>query len=162
MRTDFYAGEIRPFASSRLPNGFLPCDGRLLLITEYKQLYDVIGVTYGGDNRTTFGLPDLRGKVVMHRSDQYPLADSGGRESVSLTSIHLPSHTHNLQGNSDLQTSVTDPSGNVPGAGTGHYSSQTPIEPMRYNCVSASGSGSAHDNMMPFLVLQYAIAYTGW
>ena len=89
-----YVGEIRMFAGNFAPAGWMLCNGQLLPISENEVLFALIGTTYGGDGQSTFGLPDLRGRVPVHQGSGFTLAEQGGQETVTLTAPQLPPHTH--------------------------------------------------------------------
>src|ERR671913_1343199 len=89
-----YIGEIRIFAGTFPPKGWLMCEGQLLPISENDALFTLIGTTYGGDGQSTFALPDLRGRVPVHKGSAFPLGDKAGVESVTLTTQQIPVHSH--------------------------------------------------------------------
>src|SRR6266849_1701528 len=91
-----YVGEIRMFAGNFAPAGWKFCEGQLLAISNYETLFQLIGTTYGGDGQTTFGLPDLRGRLPVHQGNGFNLAQSGGAEQVTLAISQIPAHTHTL------------------------------------------------------------------
>ena len=89
-----YVGEIRMFAGNFAPAGWMFCEGQLLPISEYETLFNLIGTTYGGDGKSTFALPDLRGRVPLHFGNGFTLAETGGVEEVTLTTSQIPAHSH--------------------------------------------------------------------
>src|SRR5437870_12805594 len=95
-----YVGEIRMFGGNFAPAGWMFCEGELLPISEYETLFNLIGTTYGGDGQSTFALPDLRGRLPLHVgqgpgiTQSYQLAQTGGVESVTLTTQQIPIHSH--------------------------------------------------------------------
>src|SRR5580698_2203692 len=89
-----YVGEIRMFAGNFAPAGWMFCEGQLLPISEYETLFNLIGTTYGGDGQSTFQLPDLRGRLPMHQGNGFTLAETGGVETVTLTTSTIPAHSH--------------------------------------------------------------------
>ena len=89
-----YVGEVRIFAGNFAPAGWMFCEGQLLPISEYETLYNLIGTTYGGDGQSTFGLPDLRGRIPMHFGNGFTQAETGGVETVTLTVSQIPAHSH--------------------------------------------------------------------
>ncbi len=122
--SESYLGEIRMFAGSFAPDGWLFCDGQTLSISQYPTLYGLIGTTYGGDGQTNFNLPDLRGRVPIHQGTlqvpgggTYVRGQSGGAERVTLTEQQIPAHNHVWQAGSG--NTVTDPTGRVLAGGTG-------------------------------------------
>src|SRR5438309_7700397 len=104
-----YVGEIRMFAGNFAPAGWMFCEGQLLPISENETLFNLIGTTYGGDGQSTFGLPDLRGRVPIHMGTQagttYQIAEKTGVEEVTLTTQQLPVHTHAVIASGDLAAS---------------------------------------------------------
>src|SRR6266481_8082864 len=89
-----YVGEIRMFAGNFAPAGWMFCEGQLLPISQYETLFNLIGTTYGGDGQSTFALPDLRGRLPLHFGNGFTLAETGGAETVTLTTQQIPAHTH--------------------------------------------------------------------
>ena len=122
-----YVGEIRMFAGNFAPNGWMFCDGQPLPISEYDTLFQLIGTTYGGDGESTFLLPDLRGRVPIHIGNGVTLAETGGVETVTLTTQQIPSHNHALLGSS-LIANDPNPQNNVLGESSAisMYQSATP------------------------------------
>src|SRR5688572_18285807 len=89
-----YVGEIRMFAGNFAPAGWMFCEGQLLPISENETLFQLIGTTYGGDGQSTFGLPDLRGRIPIHQGNGFILAETGGAEEITLTVQQIPAHSH--------------------------------------------------------------------
>ena len=154
-----YIGEIRPFAFGDVPEGWLLCDGGLLPIEKYQQLFSVIVTTYGGDGISTFALPDLRGRTGIGMVEDAELGDKGGVETVTLSQSTIPTHTHALYASVDLGT-TTEYEGNVLG-GSKAYSAATPNGEMIANTLAEAGGEKAHDNMQPFLTLNFCICAAG-
>src|SRR3954465_10565635 len=92
-----YVGEIRMFAGNFAPAGWMFGEGQLLPISENETLFQLIGTTYGGDGQSTFGLPDLRGRIPLHQGNSFQLAQTGGVEEVTLMTSQIPSHSHLFQ-----------------------------------------------------------------
>lgn len=172
-----YISEIRAFACNFAPQGWMFCDGQLLPISQYSSLFALLGTTYGGDGRTTFALPDLRGRTPVHMG-QGPglsarkLGAKSGAETMTLKQQHLPTHNHSVtvgvecvEGTGNSNTA----SGNVwakdagPAAVT--YSSETPDGQMASDAVTVSQADVGNDTpfgiMQPFQVINYCIAVTG-
>ncbi len=169
-------GEIRPFASNFAPEGWLPCDGRTLNIQEYQPLYALIGVTYGGDGSTTFKLPDLRGRLPVGQGQgtgltNRTLGQMGGASTVTLAQANLPVHSHGFsvsgnEGSTNIpstgaplavpqaQTGGTMYAYATPGTGTAQTFAADTI-------TTAPGTGLPHNNLMPYLAINYIIAVTG-
>jgi microcystin-dependent protein len=159
-----FIGEIRPFGFNFPPIGWALCDGSLQSIAEYEALFVVIGTTYGGDGQSTFGLPDLRGRMPVHRGNTIQIGQQAGVESVSLLTSHLPPHSHGVMASADL-AGATTPAGNVPGAkprgGVDAYAAATALTPLAAGGVSTAGSSQAHDNLQPSLVMNFCISLYG-
>jgi microcystin-dependent protein len=163
---DPYLGEIRMFAGSFVPAGWQPCDGSLLNINQFTALYSLLGVTYGGDGRSTFALPDLRGRFVVHRDPAVGLqpGTTGGSESVTVLTAQLPPHDHALLGSAAAAT-ATDPAAGtwasaasppfVPGA------SAAPAQAMSPASLEPAGGSQPHENRPPYTVVWFGIATTG-
>ncbi|WP_126946887.1 tail fiber protein [Xanthomonas sp. BRIP62409] len=169
MATPFI-GEIRMFGFGRTPQGWQACDGSLLQISEYEPLYLLLGTAYGGNGTSTFGVPDLRGRLPIHQGQapglsNYPLAQSAGTETVTLIDLQMPAHTHTAQATTAAAT-ATAPVGLLPAAVSGSlfYVSDTTggtTLAMSAQSTSFSGGGQPHENRMPTLTVQYCIATTG-
>src|SRR5216110_1913201 len=106
-----YVGEIRIFAGNFALAGWMFCEGQLLPISENETLFQLIGTTYGGDGQSTFGLPDLRGRIPIHQGNGFILAETGGAEEITLTVQQIPAHTHPLLATA-AGASSTNPSTN--------------------------------------------------
>ena len=161
-----YVGEIRLFAGNFAPAGWMFCDGSLLSIAQNTTLFQLIGTTYGGDGVQTFGLPDLRSRVPIHMGQgvglsNYVLGQNGGSETVTLTASQIPAHTHVLNANSNHGTAVT-PTNNV-WAGSADFSQYAagPNGTMSPGAVGLAGSSQPHDNMLPYLGINFIISLFG-
>ncbi|QAU24851.1 phage tail protein [Dyella sp. M7H15-1] len=171
MSTPF-VGEIRLFGFPRIPTGWLACDGSLQSISGYEVLYTLLGTTYGGDGQNTFGLPDLRGRVPLHQGtgnglSPRPLGQSVGTESVDLTIVQLPLHTHIAYATTN-QANATSPSssvapGTVASTDTMYSSNLTGARSfnLENSAVTYTGGSQPHDNTMPTLTASYCIAFEG-
>ncbi|MCH6257113.1 tail fiber protein [Puniceicoccaceae bacterium K14] len=159
-------GEIRAFSFNIIPNGWLACDGQVLLIKEFKTLFSIIGTTYGGNGKTTFLLPDLRSRTPIQADDNYPLAEFGGSAKQSLTVEQYPSHNHEIRVNGDAPNAF-DANDNyfasfsaadiyVPFMGDGADEA-----PMGTEIIGSQGAGHGHHNIQPSLSLNYCINYLG-
>jgi len=163
-----FVGEIRMFAGNFAPAGWAICDGALLAITENETLFNLIGTTYGGDGQSTFALPDLRSRVPVHMGtlsgtgSQYTLGQSGGEETVTLTAIQTPAHSHPAQC-SAVAAATPSPAGGVWAASDvvaftpGANANTT----MNVGAVGATGGTQPHDNMVPFLAINFIISLFG-
>ncbi|MDH3451997.1 MAG: tail fiber protein [Gammaproteobacteria bacterium] len=159
-----FLGEIRMFAGNFAPRGFALCDGQLVAISQNDALFSLLGTIYGGDGRTTFGLPDMRGRIPIHAGSGPGLStrrigSRGGAENVTVSANQMPAHTHQLQADADVANEHT-PGGNVLAAAP-VYTNSTPATPMAGAAIGTSGSGQPHPNVQPFLCVNFIIALAG-
>lgn len=165
--SDPFVGELMLFAGNFAPVGWFFCDGSILDIGTYDVLFALIGTTYGGDGVTTFAVPDLRGRIPIHRGIGPGLSNRtqgelGGAERVTLLPTQLPSHTHAATCMAGAGSSDT-PTGLLPardGAGTLAWGATTPVA-MAAAHIGTAGSGLTHENRMPVLPLNWCIAWSG-
>jgi microcystin-dependent protein len=161
-----FLAEVRIMAFNFAPRGWAFCDGQILPINQNQSLYSLLGTTYGGDGRTTFALPDLRGRTPIHvgRSnggDDHRLGQKSGEETHTLAANEMPQHRHPLKATNTMGT-ATAPQGHVLAEASlptfGSFGTPTP---MGSNSVTNVGGGQAHENMQPYLALNYCIALQG-
>lgn len=156
-----YVGEVRMFAGDFAPQGWFLCNGQLLPISEYETLFLLIGTTYGGDGQATFALPDLRGRAPTHVGSGLALAQTGGVESITLATAQIPAHTHAVAA-STATGNRASPSGAVWAAsGANQYSAVAPSNAMDAANVLSTGGGQPHENMVPFVTLNFIISLYG-
>lgn len=156
-----YVGEIRMFAGNFAPAGWMFCEGQLLPISEYETLFNLIGTTYGGDGQSTFALPDLRGRVPLHFGNGFVLAETGGVETVTLTVAQIPAHSHPALAQSG-NGNQSSPANTVWAASSlGQYSSAAPNANMNGNALASVGGSQPHNNLMPFLAVDFIISLFG-
>ena len=162
-----FVGEIRMFAGTFAPRSWAFCDGQLLAISGNDALFSLLGTIYGGDGRTTFGLPDLRGRLPIHHGTGPGLAPRtlgarGGIEQASVSSAQLPSHTHPMQVSSDV-SDTANPGSNVTARPTSVdlYIEEAPNTDMSGSAITSVGGGQPHHNVMPFLAINFIIALVG-
>jgi len=160
--TEIYLGQILPAAFQFAPKGFAQCNGQLMAIAQNQALFSLLGTQYGGDGRTTFALPDLRGRTPIGYNTSYPIGAVGGTETVTLTSQQLPTHAHQLVGTAAANT-TRNPNGAMLGASTGAEYAPTggPQVDLAPNSIAAAGGNQPHENMQPYNVINYCIALTG-
>jgi len=179
-------GEVRMFGGNFAPRGWAFCEGQLLAISQNQALFSILGTTYGGDGRTTFGLPDLRGRVAISPGTgpglpTYKLGDRSGQTTVTLNTTQMPSHNHiaNTQvvGAPAVGVNGDGPDSNTPAGahlgGTGTelvYNGEDPTGLLEgvsagtlgvQTTVLNNGGNQAHNNMQPYLAVYYIIALTG-
>ena len=163
--SEAYLGEIRMFSGEFAPINWAFCNGQLLEINEYQALFSLLGNKYGGDGVTNFALPDLRGRIPIHTSPQYPLASKGGSENVTLTEANLPAHTHIVNANNvKTETTESSPANHVWGvADLKNYQTDmaSDIVQMNSSLMVSVGGNQPHENMMPSLVINFIIATQG-
>ncbi|MGE3801486.1 MAG: phage tail protein [Candidatus Kapaibacterium sp.] len=163
-----YIGQISMVAFNFAPRGWAFCDGQLLPISQYTALFSLIGTTYGGDGRTTFALPDLRGRVPLHMGQgpglsSYREGQVGGTETVTLLSSQMPSHNHLANANGSPGTQFTPINGFWAAEGTETVATYaaTATGMMNPNAIGLAGGNQSHNNMQPYLVIAFTIALEG-
>jgi len=158
-----FIGEIRMFAGNFAPVGWAFCNGALIPISENDALFNLIGTTYGGDGQTTFALPNLQSRVPVHVGPGFALGQSGGAESVTLTTSQIPAHSHVPQAFNATTNNQPSPLGNVWAADTAlsPYSSSAPSVGMNPAACGLTGGSQPHDNMVPFLVINFILSLFG-
>ena len=157
-----YIGEIRIFGGNFAPNGWAFCDGAILSIAEYDALFNLIGTTYGGDGQSTFGLPDLRGRIPVHQGGGVILAETGGRENVLLSSIHLPAHSHELRAGAGGNKETSPANALLASGGVQQFASnRSPASATLQAGLAAAGATQPHDNMMPYTAVSFIISLFG-
>lgn len=161
-----FLGEIRTFGFTFAPRGWASCDGQLLPIAQHQALFALLGTTYGGDGRTTFALPDLRGRVAVHVGrgpglSSYRQGERGGEEAVALTPEQLPSHTHDVRAR-DRRGRSRIPTGRFLARVTrGRLYAPDHDVLLHPDTVTETGGGQPHPNLPPHLVLNVCIALQG-
>lgn len=144
------------------PRGWAFCDGQLLPIAQNQSLYSLLGTTFGGDGRTTFALPDMRGRTPMHKGIEYSIGTKAGSETVTLTAAEISLHNHLVKA-SDQPANKTQPANNtvLGKAQTPVYCNADNIVGLKASTVSRSGGSMPHNNMQPSLALNFIIALQG-
>ena len=156
------------FAGNFAPRGWAFCDGQLLEISQNDALFSLFGTNYGGDGRTTFGLPDLRGRVPIHYGSgpgltNRNLGSKSGSETVTVNSNQLAQHTHTFQSSLDLATEIT-PEAQVPAQSPTndiYGPNMAPIVNMASSSISSVGGSQSHSNIMPFQCIHFIVALAG-
>ncbi|NVB39024.1 phage tail protein [Pseudenhygromyxa sp. WMMC2535] len=161
-----FIGQIIIFAGNFAPRGWAMCHGQLLSISENTALFSILGTTYGGNGKTTFGLPDLRGRVPISAGDGpglsvHTLGQKSGAEQVTLSAANMPSHNHSLNVFSG-DAKQSSASGNVLGdAQTQVYSSDSPNATASEHAIANTGGSQPVSTMQPYLAINYIIALQG-
>lgn len=160
-----FLAEVRMVGFNFAPRGWAFCDGQILPINQNQSLYSLLGTTYGGDGRTSFALPDLRGRTPIHvgRSNgggEHRLGEKAGEESQTLSVAEMPEHRHGWRANGASGDNPI-PAGNVLGSFNNAYRDQADVVELRAGSLTDAGGGQAHNNVQPTLVLNFCIALRG-
>ena len=158
-----YVGEIRLVGFNFAPQGWAFCDGSLLSIANNEVLFTLLGTTYGGDGVNTFALPNLTGRVPVHQGtgqSNYVMGQTGGVASVTLTTNQMPIHTHTVNGQSGIGNAVSPVNNYFAGSTPAIYSLPSGYVNMG-SVVGLTGGSQAHDNMQPYLAMNYIISLFG-
>jgi microcystin-dependent protein len=158
-----YLGEIRMFGGNFAPRGFANCSGQLLSIAQNSALFALLGTTFGGDGQSTFGLPDLRGRVPVHQGAGTVIGEVSGVESVTLTTAQMPAHTHDLRAAAGGTKASSPTNAFFASGGPQQYISgrTSPLSGALQGGLSAAGGAQPHNNMMPYAVVTFIIALEG-
>jgi len=166
---DPFLAEIRIFSFNFPPNGWAFCNGQLILITQNSALFSIIGTYYGGNGRTNYGLPNFQGRTPMHVGQGSGLSfhiqgETGGTETVTLFQNQIPLHNHNLMA-APLNSQSISPTNNSLGRGNPvrvyNNTIGAPDATMATNSIAPSGGNLPHNNMMPYLTMNFCIALQG-
>ena len=162
-----YIGEIRMFGGNFAPSGWAFCAGQLMPISENDALFTLIGTTYGGDGQETFGIPNLNGRVPIHQGQgksgtTYQMGEMAGTESITLTVQQIPIHNHSFLADGAQGNQVT-PAGNYPANSFNvtPYINQPTDGNMNGNAITPIGGSQPHENMQPYLCINYIISLFG-
>ena len=163
-----YIGEIRCFGFNFSPQGWAFCNGQLISISQNAALFNLIGTTYGGDGLNTFALPDLRSRVPVHQGSfagvTHVVGQVGGVENVTLTGQEIPAHSHLIVATSNaatLKRPVPNTFYAASSSGNNFYEAGTTLTALANNTVSSAGGGQPHNNIQPYLTLNWCIAMFG-
>jgi microcystin-dependent protein len=157
-----FIGEIRMMSFGFAPRFWAPCNGQLLLISTNQALFSLLGTTFGGNGTTTFGLPDLRGRVPIHDGAGHTLGERGGEQAHTLSVGELPGHAHVLNGTNEAANTAS-PGANLPAQATAqiYNGAVAPLTTLHGSSVTNAGGSQAHLNMQPFLTVSFCIAISG-
>ncbi len=161
-----FLAEIRIFAGNFAPRGWAFCNGQLLPIAQNTALFSLIGTTFGGDGRTTTALPNLKGRAPMHPGrgsglTARRLGQRGGTETVTLTKAQIPNHTHTLRGSGPASQNVPTNAGHATNPAVRRYAAANNLVATAGAALGATGGSGAHNNLQPFLALNFIIALVG-
>jgi len=164
---DPFVAEIRIFPFNFAPKGWAFCDGQILPLSQNTALFSLLGTTYGGDGRSTFQLPDMQGNAPMHPGQGpglslHDLGEMGGTQTVTLLTSEIPMHSH------ALNASVSDGTDTKPanelfaqGVGVQIWGTNAPNANLAGNAIAPAGGNLPHNNMQPYLTLNFCIAMQG-
>jgi microcystin-dependent protein len=155
-----FLGEVKIISWNFPPKGWTFCNGQLLPINQNQALFSILGTTYGGDGRVTFGLPNLQGRMPVHVGDGIVLGERGGETAHTVNQSEMPAHNHVPVGNSSAPTAPA-PGGNLWAANPNNLYSNAQNSAMNPACILPTGGSQPHENMSPYLVLNFIIALQG-
>jgi microcystin-dependent protein len=156
-----FLGEIRMVGFGFAPRGWAFCDGQLLPIDQNQALFSLLGTTFGGNGTISFGLPDLRGRTPIHVDSQHPRGHIAGQESHALALNELPQHSHTVRASAN-PSADDDPTASLLGQGPGNlFGAQYVPVAMGSEMIASAGGGQPHENMQPWLALNFCIALQG-
>ncbi|MEP6635308.1 MAG: tail fiber protein [Acidobacteriota bacterium] len=168
---DPFVAEIRIFGFNFAPTGWALCNGQILPLSQNTALFSLLGTTYGGDGRSTFALPDMQGNAAMHPGQGqglslYDLGQQGGSETVTLLTSEMPIHNHTLLANPNpgdnlIPSPTTSLASSTGGSVYVTAASNPPLKQMAFQALPAAGGNLPHNNMQPYLVLNFCIALQG-
>ena len=164
---DPFVAEIRIFPFNFAPKGWAFCDGQILPLSQNTALFSLLGTTYGGDGKSNFALPNMQGNAPMHPGQGpglslHDLGETGGSDTVSLLESEIPAHSHSLiasQSDANNQSPVNQLY--AAGVGIGMYAAPGPLTPLNANAVAPAGGDQPHNNLQPYLTLNFCIALQG-
>ena len=165
-----YIGEIRMFGGNFAPAGWAFCNGQLIAISENDTLFNLIGTTYGGDGQQTFALPNLQSRVPIHQGTgpglpTVVIGQTGGVESVTLTTQQIPVHTHITVGSMSVGSAATPTPGEwlatATAANITPYGTDAPLTTLNAASISLTGGSQPHENVQPYLCVNFIISLFG-
>jgi microcystin-dependent protein len=158
-----YVGEIRIFAGNFAPVGWELCQGQLIAISQNEVLFNLIGTTYGGDGQTTFALPDLQGRLPVHTGSGFVIGQVSVQETVTLSVNQIPAHNHLLNAVPGTGTISSPTNAFLAASALTEFSTgaPNPADGMNAKALGNTGGSQPHDNMSPYLVVNFIISLFG-
>jgi microcystin-dependent protein len=156
-----FLSEIKLVSFNFPPKGWALCNGQFLPINQNQALFALLGTTYGGNGQTTFALPNLRGRVPIHMGNGHTLGEAAGSTSVTVNIQQLPTHMHGLQASPNSTGTAADPTNSLLAPANTGYSNPQSLITLDPTSVTSVGGSQPHNNMMPYLVLNFIIALQG-
>jgi microcystin-dependent protein len=157
-----YIGEVRMMSFGFAPKGWAQCNGQMMSIQQNTALFAILGTTFGGNGTTTFQLPDLQSRIPVHTGSGYVLGQVGGEAAHTLSTAEIPKHTHTLTAVGTPAANQRAIAGNMPGAPAfNFYDTTASLTAMDPSAVTANTGNQPHDNMQPYLVVNFCIALIG-
>ncbi|HEU0298221.1 MAG TPA: tail fiber protein [Longimicrobium sp.] len=156
-----FLSEIKIVSFNFPPKGWALCNGQFLPINQNQALFALLGTTYGGNGQTTFALPNLRGRVPIHFDASHDLGEAAGSTSVTVNIQQLPTHMHGLQASSTATGTTADPTNAFLGPANSVYGAAVSLTTASPQSVTSVGGSQPHNNMMPYLTLNFIIALQG-
>lgn len=158
--SDPFLSEIKIMSFNFPPRGWATCNGQVLPINQNQALFSLLGTTYGGNGQTTFNLPNLQGRIPLHMGVGFPLGQQGGEALHTLTTQELPAHVHSANGTAVDGDTVIPASGAL-GITAGIYGAASSLTTLAPASISNSGGSQPHENMQPYLTLNFCISLQG-
>jgi microcystin-dependent protein len=156
-----FLAEVKIYGLNFAPRGWAFCDGQIMSINQNQSLYSLLGTTYGGDGRSSFGLPDMRGRVAIGSSTQYREGSKGGQETHTLTASEMPTHSHTAVTANEGASSNNPTNMLLGNPNTNIYGIKQKDTNFNSATLSSRGGSQPHNNMQPFLAINYCIALQG-
>jgi microcystin-dependent protein len=155
-----FLAELRLMSFNFAPKGWAQCNGQQLPINQNQALFSLLGTTYGGNGQTTFGLPDLRGRVPVHFGNGHTLGEAGGQEFNTLTKSQMPAHPHTVNATS-ADANQPAPANAILAGANNMYAAAGSLTTLQPASVTNQGGSQPHENRQPSLVLNWCIALQG-